>query len=310
MLRPFPTRHATSSDLSRFQAVSDALLKPMSSTYVPPSPGPTLPYDDSVLAELTNLSNEILAQVQAQQQQVASENAPVPAFDTKTQAQKADLKRRGDSGDESDGFILKMVFDIVPIGINIAKKGKTIATGFKEVGMGIVELITNIALLTATLVIDGISFVVQLFIFLFKLLLCSVTIISNFPKCLTFYIIDIIMIFVFVSIISILFIIDLFLMVKSLTGTSCIEIFIMILGIIEKIDKAIYTAFSFHLIHYPERIMGLCYKCSAMGDTSRFMSAASRMFKDIFIDVPSGIGGPIGEALGGIGHIFSFLDIG
>jgi hypothetical protein len=46
-----------------------------------------------------------------------------------------------------------------------------------------------------------------------------------------------------------------------------------------------------------------------MGDTSGFKSVASRMFKDIFIDLPTGIGGPIGEAITGIGHIFSFLDI-
>ena len=118
------------------------------------------------------------------------------------------------------------------------------------------------------------------------------------------------MLFIFICIVSVLFVIDIFLMVKVMTGISCIEVFIMILGIFEKIDKVIYSLFSFHLIHYPDKIINMCYTCSAMGDTSGFKNVASRLFKDIFISIPSDIGGPIGDALGGIGHIFSFLDIG
>ena len=311
MLRPFPPKNASRADLIPFEVDSDALLRSVSSSYKAKSyvPEPTIPYDDSTLADLTNLSSELLAQI-ADKANQASQIESVPKFDSDSATAKAGLQAKANSGDTSDGFILKMIFDIVPIGVNIAKKGKTIATGFKETAMGIVDLIKNIALLTAVIGIDTIDFFVQLFIYLFKLLLCSVTIISNFPKCLTFYVIDVIMFAVFVMIVSLLFIIDLFLMVKSIAGISCIEAFIMLLGILNKIDAVVYSAFSVHLIHYPDKIINMCYSCSAMGDTSGFKSASSRMFKDIFISLPSDIGGPIGEAITGIGHIFSFLDIG
>ena len=99
-------------------------------------------------------------------------------------------------------------------------------------------------------------------------------------------------------------------MVKYFVGISCVEAFIMLLGILEMIDKAIYSVLSIHLIHYPDKIINMCYTCSAMGDTGGFKAVASRLFKDIFIDIPTNIGGPIGEAITGIGHIFSFLNIG
>jgi hypothetical protein len=308
MLRPFPPINASRVDLIPFETDSDLLLRSVSSSFKPFVPEPSEPYDDTTLGDLTNLSSELLGQITDIVDQ-ASQSESVPKFDSDSALAKAGLQAKAKSGDKSDGFILKMIFDIVPIGVNIAKKGKTIATGFKETSMGIVNLIKNIALLTAVIGMDTIEFFIQLFVYLFKLLLCSVTIISNFPKCITFYIIDVIMFVIFVIIVSLLFIIDIFLMVKTIAGISCIEAFIMLLGILNKIDAVVYSNFSVHLIHYPDKITNMCYTCSAMGDTSGFKSVASRMFKDIFIDVPTGIGGPIGEAITGIGHIFSFLNI-
>jgi hypothetical protein len=209
----------------------------------------------------------------------------------------------------SDGFLLAMIFKIVPIGMNIASRGKTIATGFKEASSGIVKLIKNVALLTAVTAIDTITFGFQFGAYLFNLLFCSVTILMNFPKCAIFYFIDVFIFVMLVCIVSILFIIDVFLMVKVWAGISCTEMFIMLLKILEKIDQTIYSMVSFHIIHYPESTIQTCYKCSAMSDTTAFKRVSSRLFQNLFVKIPSGIGGPIGETITGIGHIFSFLDL-
>lgn len=311
MLRPFPPKNASRTELLPYQIDSDAILRAVSSTYIPlPSDEPSEPYDDSKLSNLTNLASELLAQAADNVEPVSAQDSALTSTESETEKASAGLQNDAKSSNKSDGFILAMIFKIIPIGINIAKKGKTIATGLKGTAMSIVKLITNIALLTAVIVIDSIEFVVQLFVFLFKLLLCSVSILMSFPKCLTFYIIDIIMFFIFVCIVSVLFIIDMFLMVKMFTGTSCIEAFIMLLVIIEKIDKMIYSAFSIHIVHYPDKIINMCYSCSAMGSTSGFRKVASRMFKNIFVGIPTNIGGPIGGAITGIGQIFSFFNLG
>jgi len=272
------------------------------------SSAPAPPYDSAKLSDLTNLSSELLAeaanraQQQTQQQMQYASNAAYAE-------QQANLGKDIDTGDTSEDGLFAMLFKIVPIGINIATRGKTIATGFKESSMGLVDLLKNLAIVTATVGIDTIEFFFQFFIYLFKLLLCSVTIISNFPKCVIFYVIDIIVFFIFVCIISLLFIVDVFLMVKLWLGMSCIEAFLMMLTLVEQVDKMVYSMTGFHIIHYPKSIIDMCYSCSAMGDTSGFKAVASRMFDDIFVRIPTEIGEPLGELFTGIGHIFSFLDL-
>lgn len=305
MLRNFPSKNATELDLKRFQLNSDALLRAVSSSPPPSQPSPTIPYDMSALSKLTNLSTELLDDVTGGLMDSGSGAQFGDDADDQDDSSGKDIK----TGDESDAGILAMIFKIVPIGMNIASRGKTIATGFKETTMGIVNLIKNVALLTAITTFDSILFGFQFAIYLFKLLLCSVTIISNFPKCVIFYIIDVLIFVIFVCIVSILFIIDVFLMVKMWAGISCVEMFIMLLTILEQIDQTIYSVMSFHLIHYPDSIIQMCYSCSAMGDTSGFKNASSRLFQDIFIKLPSGIGTPIGDTFTGIGHIFSFLNL-
>lgn len=302
MLRTFPSENATTDVLRRFQKISDVLLKSVSSNAAPqPSQAAEpAPYDASTLSKLTNLSSELLAD--------AAEKAGVNDGDDGDE-DYGNVGSDVNTKDESDAGMLAMIFKIVPIGMNIASRGKTIATGFKETSMGIVNLVTNTALLTAITAIDTITFGFQFGIYLFKLLFCSVTILMSFPKCVIFYFIDIFIFVVLVCIVSLLFIIDIFLMVKMWAGVSCVETFIMILTILEKIDQSIYEMMSFHIIHYPDAIIQKCYSCSAMGNTSGFKSVASRLFQDLFVKIPSGIGGAIGETLTGIGHIFSFLNL-
>jgi len=312
MLRPFPPKNAPTQMLNIFQTESDAILRSVSSLPIP-TPEPTSPYDDFNLDDLTNLSKELLADFQNQlnKSNQSLKDSVVPKFVSDIEAALSAMKEKAKtvSSDTEDGFILKMVFDIVPIGVNIAAKGNTIAAGLKDTSMGIVNLLKNIALLTVNIGLDSILFAFQFAIYLFKLLLCTVQVISNFPKCLTFYLIDILMFVVLVAIVSILFIIDIFFMVKYLTGTSCIELFIKILRFVEMVDNAIYSTLSLHVVHYPNKIINLCYTCSMMGDTSGFKKVASRLFSDIFIDIPSDIGGPIGDTFNGIGEIFSFFNI-
>lgn len=265
-------------------------------------------YDSSKLSNLTNLSAELLAEAENQAQQQAQQQAHADSNAAYNQEQE-NLGKDIDTGDTSEDGLFAMLFKIVPIGVNIATRGKTIATGFKESSMGLVDLIKNLAIITATFGIDVIDFFFQFFIYCFKMLRCTVTILSNFPKCIIFYIIDILMGFTFICIVSILFIIDFFLGIKIWVGMSCIEGFLMILQTIEEIDKMIYSAIQYHFTHYPDDILYACYICREMGDTSGFKSASSRMFNDIFVQIPTEIGEPLGELITGVGHIFSFLDL-
>jgi hypothetical protein len=301
MLRPFDPEDLDRKNI--FDEVSDIIVRPISSSLTEKrTPVPTEKYDKSFLTDLTNLSDELLDSVMGEENAYGVE-------DIGDMDDENEFTKEFDTSNEKDENLLAMIFKIIPIGINIAKRGKTVATGFKELSTGIVDLLKNAALLTATTGIDTILFFIEFFIYAFKVLLCSVTMIIRFPKCVPFYVFDILIFILIVLIVSPMFIIDMIFMIKQLIGISCIESFLMFLNILEEIDKSIYSMFSIHIIHYPESVINLCYKCDAMGDTSSYKAAASRLFGDVFISIPKDIGGPIGKVITGIGHIFSFLKL-
>ena len=209
--------------------------------------------------------------------------------------------------EKTSGGLLPMIFGVVPKAINIAKKGKAIAAGLKQVPVGIGKLIMNLAIMTAILGIDSFLFLVQLCIFLFKLLICAVGKILDTPKCVTFYFIDVVIFVMIMCVVSILFMIDMIFMIKFWIGISLVELFMLMMKIFDLIDKEVYNYTSVHIFRYPESIINLCYKCSVMGDTRSFRAAAGSMFNDVFVLLPTNIGQPLGEITTGVGHLFSFF---
>ena len=213
------------------------------------------------------------------------------------------------SQDADESGLLAMIFNIVPIGINIAKKGDTIAAGLGEIPMGIGEMIANLAMMTAIIGIETFTFICALSYYLFKLLMCTVAKLLEIPKCIVFYLIDLFIFALIMVIVSFLFIIDMLFMMKARVGVGCVESFMMSLKMIGMLDEMIYQYISVHLFRYPEPVLELCYRCSLMGDTRPFWESAGRLFEDVFITLPDSVGDPLNDVVVGFGHLFSFFDI-
>jgi hypothetical protein len=310
MLRQFPPENASKKEFVIYQLDSDEILKSLSSSSLPPLPLKIekQPYDQSSLNNLSNLANEVNNAISdsKKNEEIASAARIIPKSIQDSINNKAGLQKQINSGDMSDdAFILSLIFKIVPIGVNIAKKGKTIAQGLKETANGIIDTIKNAALLTFASGTDTIYYVKELFIYLYKLILCSVSILSNFPVCVIFYLFDLIALFILILIFAILLPIDM----CSGGRTGLIKGFLQFIQTLEAFDKMIYSYTSLHIIHYPDSIINKCYRCSAMGDTSGYKEASGRLFNDLFVRMPNEVGGPVSEFFTGIGHIFSFFDI-
>lgn len=284
-------------------------LTSVASSYIPTGLE-TAAYDQSALDSVTNLASELTNAVE--QASVATKSqAMAAAYASQNQANQASaaaLKSAVNSNEKDSDNILTMILKIVPIGIKTIKKSKNIVDGFKDSIMGLVNLIKNVAIVTAIFTIDTIQFVSELLYYLFKLLICSVSNLGNLHKCILFYLFDVFLFVITVLIMSVLFIIDMIFMVKRLTGISCVEAFLLIPELISNLDAMIYKYISVHIFRYPAPIIKLCYTCDAMGDTSGFKRASSAMFNVVFRMFPKDIGGPIGDIFKGIGQIFSFFD--
>lgn len=287
------------------------------SQYIPVDLGATK-FDSAKLANVGKSMQEMAAKAAADAQ--ANSAAEFEKAQKEAGAKAAALsssagglnKDTRDDDEDSDGLlkILRMIFKIVPIGTNIVKKGKTLAQGFKESGLGLVNLIKNLAITTIIFGVDSIKFAFELGFYTFKLMICSVGGILNLHKCILFYLFDLILLIFLLIITSILFMVDMFLGVKAIIGISCVELLIFGLDLMEKFDAWVFDVFGAHVFHYPDFIINMCYRCSAMGDTSGFSKSSKKMYNDIFVMIPKKIGSPIGNIVRGIGKIFGFFDLG
>jgi hypothetical protein len=212
-------------------------------------------------------------------------------------------------GDRSEGNILEMIFRIVPIGINVIRKGKTLVEGLKQTAKGLVNLVRNMAFTAATLAADTISYAFQSAWYNFKVTLCAIGGITNLHKCILFYFIDFVLYLFLIVITSLLFLIDMFFQIKRFVGISCVEMLALSLDGVEKFDEMVHSITGIHPFHYPDMITDMCYTCSALGDTSGYKRARKKMFNDVFVMVPEKIGSPFGDIVRGIGKIFDLFNL-
>lgn len=263
-------------------------------------------YDSSKLSQVGKDSAAAAATQQQQQQQADQQQINSDSDASKQNAQDATA---GADENSSDSFLLAMIFKIVPIGVNVLKKGPVLADGLKNIALSIVDMISNLAMLSIILFMDSFSFVAESFYFVFTMLLCMVFNLTNLPKCIVFYLFDLFLLAVFMFIMSVLLLIDVFFGIKRYAGMSCVEMLMMAIGSIGKIDSAIYRVTGVHLFNYPDFILNLCYRCEMAGDLSGFYKSAGKMGYDLGVLVPDGIGGPIGEFAGGIGELVSIFSL-
>jgi hypothetical protein len=270
---------------------------------------------ESPVSEPGNFDASVLSDVGKDLQSIAdsAEDAANAAADKaqKEQNEKDNEKAKSDGTPEdtdNDGF-MTLIFKIVPIGINVLKKGPVLVKGLKDMIQGTIDLVKNLAISSVILFIDTFTFVAEGFYFVFTLLLCGVLNLGNLHKCILFYLFDLFLLAIYMIIVSVLLLIDVFFNVKQYTGISCVEELNIIIDTIPVLDDIIYQMTTIHLFRYPDFIINLCYRCELMGDTKPFFDTAHKFNYDATQLVPTSIGRAISEVTGGIGDIVSIFSI-
>jgi hypothetical protein len=292
--------------LHRLRPASSSLLQtqpPYKATDVP-----EVEYDDDLLAAVKLSADDIVRNARtAAQEEILKKMRQQHHMET----ENANRERQRDfrTGDTSKDNILAMIFRIVPIGINVLRKGKTVVAGLRDTATGTVNLVKNLAVTAALLGADTLNFAFQSAYYNFKVMLCAIGGISHFHKCVLFFLLDFILYLFLWLITSILFLVDFFFQVRSWVGISCVEMLIAILDGLEQFDAAVHAWVGVHPFHYPDFITDMCYSCPAMGDTSGYRNASRKMYKDIFVVVPDKIGSPLGNIVRGIGRIIDVFNV-
>ncbi len=146
----------------------------------------------------------------------------------------------------------------------------------------------------------------QGFIYTFIAIMCSFENLSQLNKCFLFYIIDICLLLVFVLIMSLLFLFDvLFFFVKKIIGIGFVDALLMMLDILESIDQTIYGWMGFHIFHYPDAIIRMCYSCSLKYNTPALKSTFGKLRYDLGTLLPKQMGPPFKKLKSGGTKIMS-----
>lgn len=245
-------------------------------------------YDTNKLAEFTQKlaeeSGAIMGGTDTTKQDLEKDAAEKDAIDKDIDKMKINSK-------SSSSNILAMIFKIVPIGLNIVSRLPVLAQGMGDAIQGTATGIAGLGTTSFQLFMDTYKFSYQAFIYTFISIMCAFENLSQLNKCFIFYLVDILIITVFVGIMSFLFIFDVFFFfVKKATGVGFVDSFLMLLDTLDSIDQAIYGLFGFHIFRYPDSIIRMCYTCSHKYNTPALKSTLGKLNYDTGTLLPRQLG--------------------
>jgi len=219
-----------------------------------------------------------------------------------------DGKGKGGGDSSEDGFSIFKIFKIVPIGINVLAKAPTLASGFGDLVEGTAKGLINASLSTLDLFTTTFSFSLQGFKFMFILLICMVENLSNLNACILFYLIDMVILIVFLVLFSVLKLVDEVFMIR-LTGVSVSELIMSLAGPIIAFDDFVHSISGYHLIRYPDYIIKRCYTCSVKLNTKRTKETASDVIQTLFGVIPRRADEPLAKISAAFTKFGSIFDL-
>lgn len=205
--------------------------------------------------------------------------------------------------------IFSMLFKIVPIGLNIARRIPNVGMGLKDIAVGFVKETTGLATTSVRLFADHFEHSFYLFGYIYTWIVCSIFKIFTLHKCIPFYVLDVILFFIYLAFFSVCFMLDVVLFLKYFFGFGLVDILSMIFETIESTDRMIYTSTGIHIFNYPGWITNMCYRCDLMGDTTDIDRASKKLNTDYTKILPKAVLAPLGQMAGGLGQVFSIFNI-
>jgi|LauGreDrversion4_2_1035121.scaffolds.fasta_scaffold16396_2 hypothetical protein len=216
---------------------------------------------------------------------------------------------RGLNKDSDGGSIFSMLFKIVPIGLNIAKRLPNVGRGLKNIAQGFAEEVVGLTVISIRLFMHHFEHFTYLFSYIFTWIICSIFKIFTLHKCIPFYVLDIILFLLYLLFFSICFLLDILLFIPYFVGFGLVDVFSMILQAIDDFDRMVYKMVGIHPFAYPEWIIKMCYRCELMGDTHGIKRASNRLRVDYTQFLPKTVLKPLGRMAGGVGDIFSVFNV-
>ena len=160
-------------------------------------------------------------------------------------------------GDGGIGDMISMIPAIINFLITLPQRFANIFAGIINIFLGLAIELKDVGIVSGIVLTDFFVFLEYTWELIRTYMICAPKILSNLTNCLIYYICDFFGIVLYLPV-------RIFLTLLKMFGVNLYPLEKQIWDGIEKIDRLVFTAVGFHIIHWPKSIRDRCYNCKRL----------------------------------------------
>jgi len=160
-------------------------------------------------------------------------------------------------GDGGIGDMISMIPTIINFLITLPQRFANIFAGIINIMLGVAMELKSVGIVSGIVLTDFFVFLEYTWELIRTYMICAPKMIANLTSCLIYYMCDFFGIVLYLPV-------RIFLSLLKIFGVNLYPIEKQIWDGIERIDRLIFTAVGFHLIHWPKNVRDQCYNCKRL----------------------------------------------
>jgi hypothetical protein len=182
-------------------------------------------------------------------------------------------------GDGGIGDMMSMIPTIINFLITLPQRFANIFAGIINIMLGVAMELKSIGIVSGIVLTDFFVFLEYTWELIRTYMICAPKMIANLTSCLIYYMCDFFGIVLYLPV-------RIFLSLLKIFGVNLYPIEKQIWDGIERIDRLIFTAVGFHIIHWPKNVRDQCYNCKRLKLTV-YADRILDIVDDFTITIPS-----------------------
>lgn len=160
-------------------------------------------------------------------------------------------------GDGGIGDMISMIPTIINFLITLPQRFANIFAGIINIMLGVAMELKSVGIVSGIVLTDFFVFLEYTWELIRTYMICAPKMIANLTSCLIYYMCDFFGIVLYLPV-------RIFLSLLKIFGVNLYPIEKQIWDGIERIDRLIFTAVGFHIIHWPKNVRDQCYNCKRL----------------------------------------------
>lgn len=182
-------------------------------------------------------------------------------------------------GDGGLGDMISMIPTIINFLITLPQRFANIFAGIINIFLGVAMELKDIGIVSGIVLTDFFVFLEYTWELIRTYMICAPKMIANLTSCLIYYMCDFFGIVLYLPV-------RIFLSLLKMFGVNLYPVEKQIWDGIERIDRLVFTAVGFHIVHWPKNVRDQCYNCKRLKLTV-YADRILNIVDDFTVTIPS-----------------------